>query len=93
MLTLLTILGGVALLVFGVRYLRKGLDRLFGRRLAAEFGKPHLVVDPEGETSTQMIREWLAEHGITILNVAGPRESSRPGIYERAAALLRSVLG
>ncbi|MHC4274525.1 MAG: Na/Pi cotransporter family protein [Planctomycetota bacterium] len=30
---LLTIFGGVALLVFGVRYLRKGLDRLFGKRL------------------------------------------------------------
>ncbi|MHC4102621.1 MAG: Na/Pi cotransporter family protein, partial [Planctomycetota bacterium] len=30
---LLTIFGGVALLVFGVRYLRKGLDRLFGQRL------------------------------------------------------------
>ena len=33
MITLLTIFGGVALLVFGVRYLRKGLDRLFGKRL------------------------------------------------------------
>ncbi|MCH8006837.1 MAG: Na/Pi cotransporter family protein [Planctomycetes bacterium] len=33
MTTLLTIFGGVALLVFGVRYLRKGLDRLFGKRL------------------------------------------------------------
>lgn len=32
-LPLLTILGGVALIVFGVRYLRKGLDRLFGPRL------------------------------------------------------------
>ena len=32
-LPLLTIFGGVALLVFGVRYLRKGLDRLFGPRL------------------------------------------------------------
>jgi phosphate:Na+ symporter len=30
---LLTIFGGVAVLVFGMRYLRKGLDRLFGRRL------------------------------------------------------------
>ena len=29
----LTIFGGVALLVFGVRYLRKGLDRLFGPQL------------------------------------------------------------
>jgi phosphate:Na+ symporter len=33
MLTLLTSAGGVALLLFGVRYLRKGLDRLFGQRL------------------------------------------------------------
>ncbi len=63
------------------------------QRLAAEFGKPHLVVDPQSETSTRMIREWLTEHGIRILNVAGPRESSRPGIYGRAAALLRAVLG
>ncbi len=30
---LLTIFGGVALLVFGMRYLRKGLDRLFGPKL------------------------------------------------------------
>ena len=30
---ILSIFGGVALLVFGVRYLRKGLDRLFGQRL------------------------------------------------------------
>jgi phosphate:Na+ symporter len=30
---LLTIFGGVALLVFGVRYLRKGLDRLLGNRI------------------------------------------------------------
>lgn len=30
---LLVIFGGVALLVFGVRYLRKGLDRLLGMRL------------------------------------------------------------
>lgn len=30
----LTIAGGVALILFGVRFLRKGLDRLFGPRLA-----------------------------------------------------------
>ncbi|WP_432799706.1 Na/Pi cotransporter family protein [Poriferisphaera sp. WC338] len=33
MLTLLTIAGGVALILFGVRFLRKGLDRLFGPKL------------------------------------------------------------
>jgi phosphate:Na+ symporter len=34
MLILLKIAGGVALLLFGVRYLRKGLDRIFGAQLA-----------------------------------------------------------
>ncbi len=33
MITVLTIAGGVALILFGVRFLRKGLDRLFGARL------------------------------------------------------------
>jgi len=33
MIALLQIFGGVALLLFGVRYLRKALDRLFGARL------------------------------------------------------------
>ena len=33
MLTVLTIAGGVALILFGVRFLRKGLDRVFGASL------------------------------------------------------------
>ena len=33
-MTALTIAGGVALILFGLRFLRKGLDRLFGPRLA-----------------------------------------------------------
>ncbi len=33
MLTFLHIAGGVALILFGIRFLRKGLDRLFGQRL------------------------------------------------------------
>lgn len=35
MIPLLLIAGGVALLLFGVRFLRKGLDRLFGQRLGS----------------------------------------------------------
>jgi phosphate:Na+ symporter len=34
-MTVLTVAGGVALILFGVRFLRKGLDRLFGPRLGA----------------------------------------------------------
>lgn len=32
-MTLLTIAGGVALILFGIRFLRKGLERLFGQQL------------------------------------------------------------
>jgi hypothetical protein len=41
-------------------------------------------------------REWLRElvgmRGEFVLNVAGPRESKHPGIYQQAAAFLREVL-
>jgi hypothetical protein len=37
-------------------------------------------------------RRWLRAHKITILNVAGPRESESPGIYDAACDYLRAVL-
>jgi hypothetical protein len=33
----------------------------------------------------------MAANRIAILNVAGPRESSRPGIYARAYGVLRRI--
>ncbi len=34
---------------------------------------------------------WLRENAIQTLNVAGPRESQRPGIYHQTVALLEAV--
>jgi hypothetical protein len=34
---------------------------------------------------------WLREHKIQTLNVAGPRESQRPGIYRLTGELLMAV--
>ncbi len=31
---------------------------------------------------------WLAGEGVRVLNVAGPRESSKPGIYAEASRFL-----
>lgn len=55
------------------------------------YRRPCLVIDVRDAT-TQPILEWLAEHSIRVLNVAGPRESSQPGIARQAATLLRSLL-
>jgi Circularly permutated YpsA SLOG family len=61
-------------------------------RLAERMGKPHLQVDLTAEPSAAAVREWAAAHGVRVLNVAGPRESSTPGIGERAGRFLREVL-
>ena len=64
------------------------------RDCAVRQEKPHLVVDPTGASiavATE-ISEWLDAREIRILNVAGPRESASPGIYDAAAKLLRAVL-
>jgi len=63
------------------------------RRLAAQHGRPCLVVDLAAPPDLPAIRRWLAEHAPTVLNVAGPRESQSPGIAEQAASLLARLFG
>ncbi len=66
------------------------------QRLAGTYGKPVLHVD-RSRCSRQevvvLIRTWLAEQTPAVLNVAGPRESTTPGIYAETRELLRAVLG
>ena len=57
---------------------------------AERLGRPLLVVRP---SQTEAVRGWLAAlpDGCT-LNVAGPRESEEPGLYDASYALLLDVL-
>jgi hypothetical protein len=58
--------------------------------VAAELQKPYLMVRLTTAVDVEAIQEWIANQGIGILNVAGPRESEEPGIYiESRAALIR----
>lgn len=62
-------------------------------RLAEQYGKPHLVVDVEQVDAADRIAAWLADaKGAIVLNIAGPRESSAPGIYEKARAALERAM-
>jgi len=65
---------------------------LLTREFAKEHGRPWLVVDLEDGLDTDAVREWLRSRGIRVLNIAGPRESKRPGIYELASAALDQLL-
>jgi hypothetical protein len=61
------------------------------RRIADRCGRPCLVVDPGDDAAAASIRRWLHENDVHTLNVAGPRESERPGIHALALDLLRAV--
>jgi hypothetical protein len=59
--------------------------------LARRHGRPCLVVDLQRAPGAEPVREWLAREKIRVLNVAGPRESQRPGIGRDATAFLRRL--
>jgi hypothetical protein len=59
---------------------------------AEAMDRPCLVVDPASPVASPTIVQWLRRHSIAVLNVAGPRESESPGIYERVLALLTGTL-
>lgn len=63
-------------------------------RIAIEVGKPSLVI--ANETVAWASREewirWILRNGITVLNVAGNRESKRPGIGKWVEGWLGEVL-
>jgi predicted Rossmann-fold nucleotide-binding protein len=60
-------------------------------QLAKRHGKPVLVVDPKAADALDTIRRWLTRHHIEVLNVAGPRESRRPGVYLRGRSMLERL--
>ena len=82
-----------ATLVLNSGYLEGGT--LATLRHAQRLGKPHLVVRLDRKSRDKIAGEtlrWIRNKGIRILNVAGPRESKRPGIYGQAMDYLELML-
>lgn len=63
---------------------------LLTRRYALKHDKPFLCAKME-TTDTIDVRRWLDAVGPQVLNIAGPRETSAPGIQERALEYLLSA--
>jgi len=59
--------------------------------LARKLGRPHFVVDLREPEDPRTSLDRLREGGVRILNVAGPRESTHPGIYRAARAYLEAL--
>jgi len=76
-----------------------------GTRLTAEFARRHqrplieidlAELDADQARKAQAVADvaaWLMENRIARLHVAGPRESSQPGIAERTRAFIRKAIG
>ena len=60
--------------------------------LAGQHRKPLLVVDLAANEDPRGVVDWLAAHSIRVLNVAGPRESTHPGIQTAAADFIVRML-
>ena len=75
------------------------MDELDGGTLATKnfaekAGKPYYIAQFDDGATDEIaadILAWLRAHDIKTLNVAGPRESKRPGIYQLTTALLEAV--
>ncbi len=58
---------------------------------ALSLRRPHLVVDLNRPTDLAKAKAWLTRRRIRVLNVAGPRESSAPGIHRQAVEFLKAL--
>lgn len=64
--------------------------------IAQDLGKPCLVLDPKAGARAALehsFQAWVQFNEIRVLNVAGPRESRCPGVYQMAYDLLVVLFG
>ena len=63
----------------------------FTERMAVKHGRPFQRIDLEATPAAEPTRIWLRQLGIEVLNVAGPRKSTAPGIYQTTYTFLISI--
>lgn len=62
-------------------------------RYAGEVGKPCLKIRLTYPGRIERVREWLVSKNVRTLNIAGPRASKDPEIYQEAMDYLVKLLG
>ena len=54
--------------------------------------KPYIIIDLSHKPDCHLIAEWVKINNIKVLNIAGPRESQSPGIYQVCLHYLVEIL-
>ncbi len=58
----------------------------------SQFEKPYFIIEVNKGYSGTEFQHWLALNNIETLNIAGPRESNDPGIYQKSYKILTDIL-
>jgi len=64
---------------------------LLTKKIAQQFSKPHLLLRLDRTLDCDLVRRWLDDFQPQVLNVAGPRESTAPGIQKRSMIALLQI--
>ena len=70
-----------ATVIFSLRKRLRGGTRLT-REFARKYGKPALVIFASDRNAGRTLAAFVRAFDVRVLNVAGPRESGQPGIYQ-----------
>jgi len=60
---------------------------------AVRYRKPLIVADPLALGDVARVRQWIEEHRIVTLNIAGPSEKTCPGIGAQVENFVAAALG
>lgn len=66
---------------------------LMTSRYAINQNKPCLKIRLSHPGKPARVYDWLAKHQIETLNIAGPRASKEPEVYDKACDYLRRIFG
>ena len=63
------------------------------RKLAKQHNKPCLHIDLDIiKEPVPVIKDWIVDRDIKVLNIAGRKASKAPGIYDKVKDIIRQVL-
>ncbi len=65
-----------------------GSGTAFTKEICTKLNKKYAVLDVDEVTRPERIKNWLALQNAHVVNVAGNRESTSPGIYQASFELL-----
>jgi hypothetical protein len=68
----------------------------FAAKMAKKHGRPELHLNMEKlavDKAGRRLQQWIDDNNISVLNVAGPRQSSDQAIYAVTMKVLEAVIG